>query len=302
MKKLLQFVDWWNGKQDSFLFTADDFTFDDSVAFVGLEAETAFKKFLRGDNEEFTYPRISALGYPVIHQALCKVTKYRGYSSPSGRFPLIRGNFMEAVTLSALFQYGADVHSLHEKVHYQDVEGHIDCMVGDNAVLDVKWVSAPYFNEWNKCPTDDRGYITQALCYREALGVRDAYVLMGNAWFGQLQLFKLDDEGLNPPDSKVLEVTTDLYLEAATERLLILKEVVTLDDVFDYCTIPELVQDPLVSTKYGVLPGSLRYSQFKHCLYNLTHPEKFGCETAYEVYGADKAYDNVVKLLDKRGK
>jgi hypothetical protein len=231
---------------------------EDIRAFFANACEDALIDVFENE-KELRYPRVSAMGYPLLKHALLKVCPELTGNSGNG-FHFLKGHLFEAAVTSLAAAAGADVHSLQHEVEWEGMLGHIDGMWGDDTVFDVKALNSYYVERFVSQPDNDSGYLTQIAIYREALGVPRAGFFVLNAWFGQLHWVPVNDE-------------LDEYLEAAYDDARILTGVKKLEDAVEIPP-PSPVFDPTRSTKFRFVPPSLKYGPWKQLFYELKSDDK----------------------------
>lgn len=218
--------------------------------------------------------RISSLGKPALLQALSKV----GVSdwdnsdtmSPRRQFPLFLGHIVEAAVMVMLYEQGVDIHGLQDEVMFEGVPGHIDALYGSNAVLDVKSMSNNYYRSFTSAPDDDRGYITQLLCYAEACNVAHAYVVCIDKQFGEMDVVELTDDVLPFPRHK--------YLDRARAVIEMMGGVSDVPSAFDVFSVPPLLDIP--NSKYKQVANNMKYGPWKNMFYLMTKPDDPYCYRA----------------------
>lgn len=111
--------------------------------------------------------------------------------------PLWMGNAYECLVMALLHSSEVPYHSYQRAVTYRGIPGKIDFMVttpdGDT-VVDIKSMSPYYYNSFVSFPNDDRGYITQILAYREALGCSGSAILCVCKQTGKMALVNINRE------------------------------------------------------------------------------------------------------------
>ena len=249
---LEQFAEAWNNGTIRASFP------DDLRAFFANSCEDALLDTYETERE-MRYPRVSAMGYPLLKHALLKVKPELSSFTGNG-FHFMKGHLFEALVVTLMTALNMDVHSLQAEVQFEGMLGHIDGMLGDDIVFDVKALNHYYWERFTAEPDNDSGYLTQLAIYRECLGVPWGVFIAIDAWFGSIAIVTLGDE-------------LDGYLEQAYEDAQILESVKT---VHDACAIapPEPVFDPARSTKFRFVPPSLKYGPWKEFFYELKKGDK----------------------------
>lgn len=185
MKTLQDFVSQWNwgcGKLDEFTTTN---------AYTEAMMES-YRKSYCYDNTVRNPISISQLYKPFGFLLLAA----RGITPPyqhslKRQFHLMTGNVWENIILQLLADYDYGFENEQVTVDFHGCKGHVDFTMNDN-VVDIKTMSHSYYTSFVKEPNDDRGYITQILCYREALGVSGAQILCVNKSTGHMSLVDVD--------------------------------------------------------------------------------------------------------------
>lgn len=164
---------------------------------------------------------LSSYGDPLISLTLKRLgypPEPRGYTVQDRNF-LFTGFEVEARMLSLLLAYGFQVSNEQSTVKYNGLEGHIDALINNDTVLDIKAVKSSNFN--------------RALPGRNQF-INDKYLAQVNAYRRALEL---DHSGLLYYDRDTAEVyyhdTSDYDLTYHDMKLETARGVKSLEEVFE---------------------------------------------------------------------
>lgn len=286
LELLVEFVEAWNNK----------------VFF--LEGAAAYEEEL-GKTMQGTFgvqrPRanvsISSLGYPMAFQVLNKLgLKDPLEAVPANVFALWFGNAVECLVMSLMDDYGVPYHSYQKDVDFHGIPGSLDFMV-DGCVVDVKSMSPYYFDSWHgknadeANPNDDRGYITQILAYRQAVGATGAAILAINKQTGRMALTPISVLDEEEYERNNQYTTGGAILKRATKVAEMIQADVTLESVLDYPV--ETMQHRVDKSRTLLIP-SIRYDS-RAALFFKTAA---GTNSVKTVYDAETVWENVNSFAD----
>lgn len=211
--------------------------------------------------------------------------------SLKSRYNLVLGDFWEATIIRLLKEYGFPVDEEQRTVTYKGVNGHIDFMYNGDTVVDVKTMSHQYFSKFVKEPNDDRGYITQLLCYSVATNAVAQGFLCLNKLSGELAWVPIDFGDQFVKDEEL--VSAEMLLERVDKVI----------DRYEYkFSLRKIVQNflttivPIRYAKGIKLPESIRYDMRSHMIWKI---DKFGF--VQYTYTPDAICENLVKFRETLG-
>ena len=207
--------------------------------------------------------RVSSLGKPVVDQMLPLLI---GNDHPMlveeefmfrQAMAIFTGHFIEAYAVKVAQEFALDIHSMQFTVDYKDVVGHIDFII-DGYVVDVKSMSDGYYSSFSRKPNNDRGYITQASVYSEALGLPFAWLLFNSA----KRIWSV--KYLSSYDKKEALDRVDRVLPK-------MRSCVTLNELLAKFKAPEPLAEVYRKEETGkfILPPSMFFSNYKHIWYEI---------------------------------
>jgi len=194
---------------------------------------------------------ISKLYKPVCLLLLDKQGLY-GETRTTGlvNYHLWLGNLVEAFLMEQMELYKVPLDNVQQPCTFEGVSGICDFTVGQT-VVDIKSMSPYYWKEFVEAPNDDRGYITQILCYQEALGMKSSAILALNKVNGELALVPIGR------DTQVYVNYVEYFPEDILERtrkvIDIYQNSESLEDVFVY--LPPSTRHRLDIKRKMLLPG-----------------------------------------------
>lgn len=208
---------------------------------------------------EMRYPRVSAMGYPLLKHAILKFMPYTDSAAGRASFHFWQGHVIEAMVLALMYTSGVDVHSLQSIVNFEGMKGHIDGIAGDDIVFDVKSMSRSYFERWKRGELDnDRGYLTQLSIYWYETGCEKASIVAVDKWFGEMAIVPVSDI-----------VDLEKYYYDAVKDAAVLNSTQSLEDAVRNIAPPEPIVDRRESTRFRVVPKSVEYGIWKNIFYEM---------------------------------
>ena len=223
--------------------------------------------------EQRTQIGISQLGKPAVLLGLFQL----GFPMDVVTYPTLfnfhYGDWFESLILSLLEIYGINLTMKQATVQYLGIEGHIDAVIGDEIVLEIKTMSDHNYQKFSK-PIDPQkpwfrrfhedvyGYATQLGCYSSCLNKKGLWLIL-NKITRELGL-------VYPNESNLRE-----GCNRARELINALQHIKTLEDLTEWFEAP----DPVVEffrkkpTGYYLVPESMKYSQYADCFYELVQAE-----------------------------
>jgi hypothetical protein len=147
---------------------------------AGAMCAHAFHRQYVNDREENPILRVSSLGKS---HAVELIAKKFGLIQPGGdrtvspecRLRFVTGDLFEAQMYMLLSSFGFTIEETQTEINWHGVKGHSDFIVrtpeGERCLLELKTANDYYFKAVQKSIGDERGYLTQACCYSEALGL-----------------------------------------------------------------------------------------------------------------------------------
>lgn len=184
------------------------------------------------------------------------------------KYHFMSGHMWESIIMSLMFQHGVDIHNIQKTVEFHGLEGHIDCMYGDDRVIDIKTMSPHYFKTFTESPNDNRGYLTQIACYQEALDVKYASVLCLNKLTGELRLVNIMPDEVYYHNDDISFTIDDLKYRASTiiDRYPINYSLKKVVDNF----IEDLILSfPTARNGRYIVPFSLAYDSRRFAVWDL---------------------------------
>jgi hypothetical protein len=250
------------------------------------------ESFIHGKLDEEPHLRISSLGKPVVDQMLpILLPRYISKELPkesqmrwSQTLAVFNGHLIEAIAILTAKRLGMDIGNTQEEVEYMGVVGHIDFTI-DGFVVDVKSMSPGYFNKFTKCVSDERGYITQASCYSEAMELPFAWLLYDKSrchWHVDYLM----------PGHKAIA------LERVNRIVPKMRKCKTVTDLLKVFKAPDPVPEIYKKEETGKLlvPQSMWYSEYKDIWYQIElEINGYGKVTHYVEY--KRTPEEIKKLL-----
>jgi hypothetical protein len=147
---------------------------------AGRMCAHAFNRQYVKDREENPILRLSSLGKSHAVELLAKKfgiipTGGDRTVSPECRLRFVTGDLFEAQMYMLLSSFGFTIEQTQTDIDWHGVKGHSDFIVvtpsGERCLLELKTANDFYFKAVHKTIGDERGYLTQACCYSEALNL-----------------------------------------------------------------------------------------------------------------------------------
>ena len=225
MKSLHRFAQIWNTEiiADMNLQASDEFIHD--MVRVLSKYTTA--------PESGSLTRMSSLGKPLVELAYRKIKAYKESFTPAEMWVCAMGDFAEALIIELMSMHGIAVTRYQQEVYLYNgrVVGHIDGVIDDDTVFDIKCMGTTYFKQFTNNPNDDRGYLTQ---------------------LSTMEVIKLTDKAYQ---TALVEVGS---------KLATLQQIKTEVDILELLEPPE--PKPNKAGKL-VIPDSMSFSPYKEVIY-----------------------------------
>ena len=246
MKSLHRFAQIWNTEiiADMNLQASDEFIHD--IVRVLSKYTTA--------PESGSLTRMSSLGKPLVELAYRKIKAYKESFTPAEMWVCAMGDFAEALIIELMSMHGIAVTRYQQEVYLYNgrVVGHIDGVIDDDTVFDIKCMGTTYFKQFTNNPNDDRGYLTQLSLYRAALKLPKAAFLCLDKTYGTMEVIKLTDKAYQTALAEV------------GNKLATLQQIKTEVDILELLEPPE--PKPNKAGKL-VIPDSMSFSPYKEVIY-----------------------------------
>lgn len=249
--KLSEFIKRWNEGGVVPLHSFQEFVLD----YIGSECVDAFTTTYGTEPERqlsvsSLYKEAMLLGFDAFG--------YRQLRSTNmvGKFHLFFGKVLEALVLALMREYGVPVHSLQHEVTFAGIpgDGHVDCIYGENTILDIKSMGSYYYKSFVEQPDDDRGYVTQLLTYKYASQLKYSGVLALDKWFGTLAYVPIRDDTIIVRNNE--EDEARLLLDRAFAVAEVINNLESMDDVWEL-SLPRAVKHK--AGKFLIPPPTMRY-------------------------------------------
>lgn len=284
MTTLAKFVEMWNGTMPLLNGISDDY-------FNEIFYHDLRDSMLNVYTEQ--PPRALSLSQMSKPLAYLIMSKFGIHSLPAvngkGRWALHYGNVAEATVLALLHSYGVEVDDFQREINIKSYKGHIDFFYPPyKRVVDVKSVHGYYYNSFIAHPNDDRGYLTQVLLYKEAMGAKEASILVVDKNMGGLSEVIVREEDVYLRDG--WEVTGADLLNMAYQRMEVL-ETCELSDVWEKY-LPHVAYNP-IDSKTKQIPECIRYDSRSYCFYDFDVKSK----KVYKQYKAEDVETRVTALI-----
>lgn len=277
-----EFIDWYYFHRGSF----NPFQF-----YYAGEVENNFLNMFkeREDRREGELIRGSNIGDPLAVLLLKKL----GYVAPSVPLTVLDRNFLytgfevEARMISMLLAYDATVSDMQAEVSYRGYKGHIDLILTNDTVIDVKAVKGANFNRMTAArkPYISDRYKTQIAFYKAALGLDKGGLLVYSRDTSDLAYIDLsnDDESRQALDYKIDVLETDMTLGGIWDNQ---------DEL-----IPEVKEEVYkgVATGNYLLPDSMKFTGYNRAFYDISDVQLNG-------YGREQIYVTGYKTLEEAQK
>lgn len=190
--------------------------------------------------------RISSLGKPPLLQALAKVGCLKEPKfSLKQQHVFWTGHKNEDLIIQILRDHNHSVTYEQHEVTYHGIKGHIDFIVDDEYLVDVKTMCDSYYKGFLKNQDNSRGYITQISCYWAADGIPDT---VKSAWF-----FCINKD---TSDMAVVEVTPLMKYQALEKVNVVIPALIeckTIEDAVERFDPPEPTKEVFQKQETGRL-------------------------------------------------
>ena len=249
--RLRQFVDAFNSGELQIDFDA----MHDQLAQYSSEVIISYKnQFCNRDKR--THIGLSEIGKPAVLLGLKKLGVAGEIVSPASRLRFHFGDVFESLILATLKAHNFSITMEQHEISMKGTLGHIDAVVNDDTVLEVKTMSDYYYQKFIKEPDDSRGYVTQLNTYAYMLCKKGVWLCLNKQTY-QLALIEL--------------VPNPLVLERAEAVIKALKEVKVIDDVLDLFDPPEPEAEFFKKQPTGryLIPASMKYAAYLPVFYDL---------------------------------
>jgi len=203
-------------------------------------------------NEDNTVTRMSAMGKPLIERAYRKVKPIQEQLTFAEMWVISMGDFAEALIVELMSIAGIAVTHYQQKVDALGIIGHIDGVVDNTTVFDIKCMSTTYFKSFTNKPNNDRGYLTQLALYQYALKLPKAAFLCLDKTTGQMKVVKLPKGN---------------YLDDVVRKLRILEHIESEDDIIRMIK-PEPPKEGMTGL---VVPDNMQHSNYARLIYGDTY-------------------------------
>jgi hypothetical protein len=178
-----------------------------------------------------------------------------------------------------------------EEVEYMGVKGHIDFVLdlytdAGPVLVEVKTMSGRYFDQFTRQPNDDRGYITQLTCYKEALGLPAVWLCLDKSTHNVAVVQHPGDEATEAVKSRLSNLVPKMKL------------VCCLEDVFKLFNLPPGIPEVFKRNETGrlLVHPAMRYSPLRFLFYKIsTEPNGYNKSTEY-IVGVN-TYSEAVEYL-----
>jgi hypothetical protein len=234
--------------------------------------------------------RASQLGKPAVLQAMDKLGIKREGDSIQNKLKLIfhQGEIFECLAIELLKVYGFKVTLEQAEVEFDGVKGHIDCVVDDAYLLELKTMSGQYTSKFRKAPDDTRGYVSQLAIYQDALS-------LPGAW---LAYDKANSEAFikaYPNDPKIIAES----LDRASYIIGSMDYIEKFEDIFEYFEAPPPVDYSCkVKNIHGqTVPEEMRYDWRRWVFYNIEVVENSCYNKSVELVTGLKTKEEAVTAL-----
>lgn len=244
-----------------------------------------YKTIFAGGNGSGALIRASNLGDPLVVLILKKL----GYSlphstlSPKVKNFLYTGYEVEARLISMLHGHGLyTVDRFQEEVEYRGYKGHIDLVLNDSVVIDIKAVKNASFNRmFSKRPYISDRYKAQLAFYRAALELPHSGLLVYNRDTSDIGYIDLsnDEEAKTELDRKLDELKNEWSLDAVWEH----EEELIIEPK------PEIYKG--TETGNYLLPDEMRFTGYASVFYHLAE--------GVNGYGREQIYVLGYKTLEE---
>lgn len=290
---LEDFVEEWNNGT----YREPDF---DASVFAERHSSAMYDSFKKQfcERQPRHHVGVSELGKPAILLGL----KVLGFPADTIEYKSVfnfhYGDWFESLILSLIQMYGVNLTSTQLELVFYGITGHIDGIVDDDTVLEIKTMSdynynkfskpinahKPWFRRFNQ---DVYGYATQLGCYCESLKKNGVWLVL-NKVTRELAIVK--------PDKPIM---VEGYKRART-LIDALKDIQCLEDVITSFEPPDPEPEfyKKKETGYYLVPESMKYTQYVSCFYDVVWDANgYGKQTMY--VNAVRSPDEMYNLLEQ---
>lgn len=245
--------------------------------------------------------RISQLGKPAVLQAcqlphISEELRALGLETRERKDLrmmelLHRGDQWEEWVIALLQLYGCGAAKTQQEVEYMGVKGHIDFVLEGMGnvpyvLVEVKTMSGRYFDQFTRQPNDDRGYITQLTCYKEALGLPAVWLCLDKSTHNVAVVQHPGDEATEAVKFRLSNLVPKMKLVSC------------LEDVFKLFNLPPGIPEVFKRNETGrlLVHPAMRYSPLRFLFYKISQElNGYGKNTEY-IIGVN-TYPEAVEYL-----
>lgn len=264
-----EFEERWS-KDSTFRYVTDSTAYADVAA--DMVRHSLIRQYVGLEDESNPILRLSGLGKYSIVELLAKkfgIIEQGGDRTVSEqcRFRFSVGDIFEAQMYFLLQHWGFQVIETQKTITWNGVSGHTDFIVltpgGETCLVELKTANDFYFKQVKKWIGDERGYLTQLLCYNDVTKL-PAYWLFYNKDTSEMMVKPLDS---------VPEDVRKQRLERAAKLVKIFNDCESFDDYPLFCCPPPPKIEKLKDGTHKYWEdGSLRLYIGD---YDISHPELF---------------------------
>lgn len=207
-------------------------------------------------DEKRTHISLSQVHKPVCLSLLTKHGIHdKSSTNMAAKTHLFLGHMYESLIISWMLQSDVDIRNRQEEVELYGIKGHIDFYLPEeDMVVDVKSMSPYYHRTFSEFPDDNRGYITQILAYRKAMGCSRAAILAVNKLNNELTFHEIKDDEDYRRYNEIIEVP---MIEERLEQVCkIINDSTSIEDVFNY---PLEILSGYIDAKAKSIPENCKY-------------------------------------------
>lgn len=267
---------------DALLCFVDHFNNTNLYASLEVEFET-YAKDVKTSLEiqlglsKRTYIGLSELGKPAVLLGMRKLGYQEKGQKLKNIFRCHLGEVFESLLLHSLVAYLGDsryVIDTQREVNFKGYIGHVDAVINDSLVVEIKTMSSYYWNKFVKNPNDEKGYITQLALYSEALCLPAVWLCLNIETY-ELKLIEL---------SSLSDELVQEKINRASAIITSLSTISTFEELFENFAppVPEKEFFRKQPTGKFVLPESMKYSNFCSVFYVLSEGVNgYGKQTVY---------------------
>lgn len=197
-------------------------------------------------------------------------------------FHFLMGHISESYLISLLTSESFFVSKYQEKVLYENYSGHIDFVINDEYLVDVKTMNSGYFTKFVEQPNNARGYLTQMAFYWVALGrkYKPAWICLCKET-GRIAF-------VEAPEMSLLQAIS--WLDSTILTLGLVKEVGDIGQLY----VPSPVLESFKNSHTGkfLIPPSMRGFSLIDCVYDM--------EVGRNGYDSERSYVKRVLSREER--